>query len=262
MESVNNKTFTPLEAGRAYIGTYDKVDGYSSCVLSLISDQNCLITLYQSQNKSSEYSSTYSYTSPNTQFTQSVSLTAPYVYFTVRNQGNVAQTKLNFTVIYKTAYTTAGGGNNSNIFDSNGNNLLSDGSGNLGVALNAIDASLVQSNGLKTYIVNPSLPVTTTVQRASAKLWAGASIASGATSSKFDVSTISSTTLSVYGNTSASGTISVLFSQDNTTFYASQYATTITTSGDFGFSCPLSAPYIRFLWTGSNATITAVASAS
>lgn len=261
MESVNNKTFTPLQVGRAYIGTYEKVDAYSSCVFSIISDQDCLITMYQSQNKTNEYSVSYSYTTPNMQYTMPVQLTAPYVYFVVRNEGNVAQTKLNFTVIYKTAYTQAGSGANSNIFDSTGNNLLSDGSGNLGVKLNAVDASLIQNNGLKTYITNPSLPFAPVVQRVTATLWNVSSINTGATSNKLDCSTVSCNNLSVYGTTSTAGTISVLLSADNSTFFASQYTASVGI-GQFGFSCPVSAPYVRLQWTGSATTITAIASAS
>ena len=262
MESTFNKTFTPLEAGRAYIGSYEKVDAYSSCVISLISDQDCLITAYQSQNKSSEYPITFSYTTPNTQFNMPMTLSLPYVYFTVRNQSANAQTYLNFTVIYKTAYTQAGAGANSNIFDSNGNNLLSDGNGNLGIYLNTVNPSLIQNNGLKTYLTNASIPITSAVQRVSGVLWNASSILSGATSSKLDCGSISSTNLSVYGTTTANGSVSVLFSSDNTNFYQSQYSFTIAVSGEFGFSCPSSAPYVQLLWTGSPTTITAIASAS
>lgn len=262
MESTFNKTFTPLQAGRAYIGSFEKVDAYSSCVISIISNQNCLITAYQSQNKTTEFASTFLYTTLNTQANFNLSLSAPYVYFTVRNESANAQTLLNFTVIYKTAYTQAGAGANSNIFDSEGNNLLSDGSGNMGVKLNAIASSLLQEdNGLKTYIINDSLPFSPTVQRVSATVWAASSIISGATSAKFDCSEVSTTNLSVYGTTSAAGTLTVLFSADNTNFYESQYSQG-SSGGFFGFSCPNSAPYIRLIWTGSATTITAIVSAS
>lgn len=258
MESVNNKTFTPLQAGRAYIGLYEKVDAYSSCVLSIISDQNCLVTMYQSQNKTTEYSVNYSYTTPNVQYTMPIQLTAPYVYFVVRNEGSVAQTYLNFTIIYKTAYNQTGA---TNIFDSNGNTLLSDGSGNLGVKLDAVDASLVQSGGIKAYITNGSLPFSPAVQRATATLWNASSITTGAMSANLDCSAISSDNISIYGTTSGSGTITVRFSADNTTFYQTQYSSVLS-AGEFGFSIPMSAPYVSLLWTGGATTITAIASAS
>lgn len=259
MESVNNKTFTALQAGRAYIGTYDKVDGYSSAVLSIISDQQCLITVYQSQNRTLEYATQYTYTTTGIQFTTTISLTAPYVYFVVRNEGGDAQTYLSFTVIYKTAYPTVGGGvgSNVNIFDSTGAEILAD-SSNLRVKLQAVDGTLIQSGGLKTYVVNPFTPA---VQRTTVESWTNQSINTGDTSSLLDVRAISSTNLSVYGTSSDAGTIGVQFSDDGTTFYSTQYLTS-TVNGDFGFSCPMSAPYARLLWTGDSTTITAFIAAS
>ena len=267
MESVNNKSFTPLQAGRAYIGIYDKVDAYSSAVISLVADQNCLITMYQSQNRTLEYSTTYNYTTAGAQYTQSVPLTAPYVYFTVRNESSTDQTRMNFTVIYKTAYPVSGGGGGGdvNIFDSSGANIDSDGSGNLNVKLNTVNPSFLQDNGLKTYIVNSSLPITLSTQRKTQKVWNLASITNGATAAEFDVSNISATNLSVYGTTIVAGgtdKISVMFSGDNVNYYESQYYVDVT-GGSFGFSLPVSAPYARLLYTGSlGITITAVMSAS
>ena len=270
MESVNNKSFIPLQAGRAYIGIYDKVDAYSSAVISLVADQNCLITMYQSQNRTLEYPTTYNYTTAGAQYTHSVPLTAPYVYFTVRNESGTDQAYLNFTVIYKTAYPVSGGGGgggNVNIFDSSGANIDSDGSGNLNVKLADINSSFLQDNGLKTYIVNSSLPITLSTQRKTQKVWNSASITNGATADKFDVSNVSATNLSIYGTTIVAGgtdKISVMFSGDNVNYYESQYYVDVT-GGSFGFSCPMSAPYARLLYTGSlsyGITITAVMSAS
>lgn len=262
MESINNKTFTPLQAGRAFIGTYDKVDAYSSCVLSIKSDQPCLITMYQSQNRTLEYPVSVAYTTNPNQYSEVLPLYMPYVYFVVRNEGNDTQTFLNFTIIYKTAYPTSGGGSggNVNIFDSTGALITSDGT-NLNVKLNDVNPTLIQDDGLKTYIVNSSLPITLSTQRTSGKLWDNQSIATGATSDKLDAHTVSSTNLSVYGTTSIAGKLSVLFSADNSAFYESQYNIDAT-SGAFGFSCPCSAPYVRLLWSGSSTTITAIISAS
>ena len=106
MESTNNISFVPLQTGRAFIGTYDTITQYASAVISLFSDTACEIYMYQSQNKTGTYVSTYNSVA-GTQFVQEVQLTAPYVYFVVRNDSIANQTKLSFTVIYKTAYAGA-----------------------------------------------------------------------------------------------------------------------------------------------------------
>jgi hypothetical protein len=261
MESVNNKSFTPLEAGRAYIGLSDRVESYSSCVVSLISDQPCVITMYQSQNKTLEYVETYAYTDVGNQYIQDILLSAPFVYFTVRNQGVQSQTYLQFTVIYKTAYPPSTFGESVNISDSNGANLLSDGSGNLGMKLNAINSTLQFNNGLRTYIVNADLPVSITSQRISGKVWNSAVVEDEGVSSKFDCSAVNTTNVSVYGTTSVAGKITVLFSGDNSIFYASQYSIDAEI-GDFGFSAPVSAPSLRLLWNGAETTITSYLSIS
>lgn len=101
MESSYNRTFTPLQSGRVYIGSYDTVTKYPTASISLLSSTTCEIIVYQSQNKIDTYQTVFS-TVANTQFTTNVELTSPYVYFTVRNSDvAVDQTHLSFTVIYR-----------------------------------------------------------------------------------------------------------------------------------------------------------------
>lgn len=100
MESSFNRTFTPLQSGRVYIGTYDTITLYPTASISLLSDTTCEIIVYQSQNKIDTYQTVFT-TTANTQFTTQLTLTAPYVYLTVRNSSVSDQTHLSMTVIYR-----------------------------------------------------------------------------------------------------------------------------------------------------------------
>jgi hypothetical protein len=100
MESQINKSFVPLESGRAYVGTYEDVSEYGACIVSLYSDKVNTITIHQSQNMNLEYTQTFT-TVANTQFTQNIELTSPFVYFTVRNASSTTETVMAFTVLYK-----------------------------------------------------------------------------------------------------------------------------------------------------------------
>ena len=99
MESTNNQTFVPLGSNKTYIGTYDVVSAYTSAKISLISDQDCEVRVYQSQNKKNTFSVSFQATA-NVQLEEYLTLSNPFVYFTVRNKSSTAQTVLNFTVIY------------------------------------------------------------------------------------------------------------------------------------------------------------------
>ena len=99
MESTNNQTFIPLGSNKTYLGTYDSVSAYVTAKISLISDKSCEIIAYQSQNKKNTSSTVYT-SSANVQFEQFLTLSNPFVYFTVRNKSSTAQTILNFTVVY------------------------------------------------------------------------------------------------------------------------------------------------------------------
>ena len=100
MESSKNKTFIPLGINNIYIGYYDNVIQYETVIINLLADSNCEIIMYQSSDKNHYQSTTYNYTA-NQVFNQLAVLYQPYVYFTVRNTGNNAQTVLNFNVLYK-----------------------------------------------------------------------------------------------------------------------------------------------------------------
>jgi hypothetical protein len=258
MESQLNKSFVPLQPNRSFIGQFDDVAEYSSAVISLIADTNCTITMYQSQNKTLEYTTAYN-TTANTQFEQAVDLTAPFVYFTVRNESSsVTQTFLNFTVIYKTAYAvpSGGAGTDVNIRDSAGNTITAT-SGSLQTKLMAIDSSLTTGGALKVNVENASLPISSS--RVQTLAWSSAPVADGGTSSIINMSASNLQVLSVYGTTDDVGTITVLFSAEGTVFYDSQYSYDVAVAGAFGFTIPAAVSYARLRWTtlSTPATITA-----
>jgi hypothetical protein len=132
-ESVNNRTFIPLQAGRVFIGTYDTVIPFSTAVVSCLSDTECVISAFQSQNKVQTSQQTFN-VQAGVRFTTQIQISNPYLYFTVRNSsGAINGTQLSFTVIYhETQIVSSSFGVNSNIFDSNGDPIVSSG-GNLQV---------------------------------------------------------------------------------------------------------------------------------
>jgi hypothetical protein len=83
-------------------------------------------------------------------------------------------------------------------------------------------------------------------QRQTAQVWTGVQVAQNETSSSINPASASycNTTLSCYGSSTESAVIAIQFSNDNTTFYTTQYQYTLS-AGDFGFSIPCSAYSIR-----------------
>jgi len=225
MESTNNISFIPLQAGRAYIGTYDTVSSYASAVISLFADTDCEIFMYQSQNKTGTYLNTYNSTG-GTQFTQNVPLSAPYVYFVVRNTTGTNQTSLSFTVIYKTAYAQSSVGSAVSIV-----------SQSAGLAL---DSSL--------FTINNTLK-----GKGNYTLWNSVSVENGDTSA-IASSVYATRVLSIFGNASDTATLTLQLSIDGSTFYSTQ--STITVNGDFGFSIPCSFLSFRLIASGISTTST------
>lgn len=197
MESLNNNTFIPLESHRLYLGTYDTVSKFSSCVISLISDRECQISMIESQNKT--HTSTRIFTTvANEQFATIVNLTSPFVYFTVRNESLSSQTFLNFTVIYKTEFAS-------------------------------------------------TLPI-------SKKVFNGSILNNGVSTS---VESQKSTVVSVFGNSSVTGAITLQFSHDGIIWFSSQYVATLAVVGNFGFTIQSASRFHRLKWVGLTSTISA-----
>ena len=266
MESTNNRSFIPLGVGNAYIGTFDSVATYTSAVISLFSDQPCLITLYQSQNKTTEYTTAYT-SSASAQFTQTVNLTAPFCYFVVRNQGSSAQTVLNFTVIYNSNYSITGGGGpttNVNISDSNGNALNSTSgalntyltntspiavsftpSGTQNVTITSQSANLALDSTLQAIKAAMNTTISGNIQNGAIGAGGLTAIVDNATSNK------PTRTLSIFGSSDVSTTLTVGQSIDGSTFYGTQYSINVVGGQTFGFCVSL--PFIYLIVSSSSA---------
>lgn len=154
-----------------------------------------------------------------------------------------------------------------NINDSSGNQILTDASHNLLVAVaNTVSVDLSGSSYTESNLnVNVQNTVDTDVygllnnQRQQAQVWAGVQVAQNETSASINPSSTSyaNTTLSCYGSSTESAIIAVQFSNDNTTFYTTQYQYTLP-AGDFGFSIACSAYAIRLkLLSATTSTIVA-----
>lgn len=195
MLSVKNSSLIPLEANRVFIGAWDNVIQYNTAIVSVYTDTSTLMTVYQSQNKTNDFVSTY-ILQPGVYNELQIGLTNQYVYFTLLNQSQNPQTFLNLSVIYR---------NDSK---------------------NTKGSFLIWDN------------VNTGIDGESQALYIG----------------LNPITLSCYGNISANTTIRLLQSNDNITYYNTQYSVVLGSAGNFGFNVPLGVyKYIRF--TSSNDVI-------
>ena len=254
MQSLNNQSNVSLRANGIYIGSWDDILQYQNIQINLKASTNCQITYYESNDKVLINATTYSYVGNNIYF-NSINSTSRYVYFTVRNTTTVQQTNFNFSVLYKQSPT-------SNSVVGSDVNIVSpvDGSGYVEV---------VDMNNNYDVSGNLNVNVTNTVdtdvygllnnQRQTAQVWAGVQVAQNETSASINPASTSycNTTLSCYGSSTESAVIGVQFSNDDTTFYTTQYQYTLS-AGDFGFSIPCSASAIRLkLLSSTTSTLVA-----
>ena len=139
------------------------------------------------------------------------------------------------------------------------------------------DTPFTQAEGRQVIIVNPadfpvqlsalpagteaigtvgvtSFPVVGTTGNA----WNDVAVAAGGVSSTVNTGGLAN--VSVYGNVSASGTMSVNVSADGTTFYPSSNSDAISAAGDFYMNFTCGAQYLQLAYSEA-ATITATISA-
>lgn len=276
MQSLNNQSNVSLRPNGIYIGSWDDILQYQNIQINLKASTNCQITYYESNDKVLINATTYSYVGNNIYF-NSINSTSRYVYFTVRNTTNVQQTNFNFSVLYKQSPTSnsvvgsdvnivspVDGSGYVEVVDMNNNY---DVSGNLLVAVaNTVSVDLSGSSYTESNLnVNVQNTVDTDVygllnnQRQTAQVWAGVQVAQNETSASINPASTSycNTTLSCYGSSTEAAVIAIQFSNDDTTFYTTQYQYTLS-AGDFGFSIPCSASAIRLkLLSTTTSTIVA-----
>jgi hypothetical protein len=97
--SVNNKSTTPLGAGKTYIGKWDSVLESSTAVILVNSDVATVLTIYQSVDKGITYTEVKPI--PSGVYTDFFSITSPFIYFTLKNNTVTDMTFLQFQIIYR-----------------------------------------------------------------------------------------------------------------------------------------------------------------
>lgn len=219
----NNFTSTtiPLLNNGVYLGRYIDVSQYTSAIISVFTDQPCQITAYQSINKQRTIPFVFDYLIADVNSLKTFSLNPlqmPFIYFTVLNNSGNDQTYLNFSVKFD-------------------NNSLSNGTAG---SLNEVQIinPFLEVKSYSTLSTQDSQLYNLLNSRGSSILHNGSILAGGNTAS-VNLSTKKISNLTIYGNQNSNGNeLTVLFSNDNSTFYKSQYTFSFGTlvNGDFGFN--------------------------
>ena len=211
---------TPLNAGNSYLGKYIDIKNYSSAIISILGDTETRIDIYQSIDKQNTILETFNYTDINntTQFIMQLSM--PYAYITITNTTLVNQSNL----IFCCKFTE--------------NELVSADSNSV-----EITNPFIQVKSYSTLAVQDSNVYSLLNTRGTSQLHNGA-ISAGNNTSILNLSSKKVKNLTIYGTQdSNSNELIVMFSNDGSTFYKSQYSYIFGTgiSGNFGFNlqaCP------------------------
>lgn len=253
MQSLNNQSNIPLRANAIYIGSWDDILKYQNVQINLNADTNCEITYYTSNDKVFIENQTFAYNA-NDNYYNSINSTSRYVYFTVRNLENVNQTQFNFSVLYKD-YPVSSGGVNSNV------NIVSPLTG--GAVDIAGTVSVSNFPATQPVSIAGSVAVTNTDitniynivnSKTSGSLWNANVTGINGVSTSVDLSTKNIKNLTFMGNCNGATILTVQFSNDGSNWYDSQYAYTLSASGDVGFNIPCCPNYVRLK---SSASVTA-----
>lgn len=281
--SLTNSTIIPLLDGTTFTGSaYDNILDFVEINISIKCDTGYDLTYIYSQDKLSiDYQTTQSISAQaDTQFYK---ITVKDRYFKLQidaTDGDMSV--LNVQTIYKTSTTyTVSNGPSSNVVITNPLNL--DGSvfvgGSFDISGQTVDISgqtvlvsgtvSVDLSGSSFTEENLNVNVVNTIdtdvygllnnQRQSAQVWTGIQVAQNEVSSSINPASTSycNTTLSCYGSSTEAAVIAIQFSNDDTTFYTTQYQYTLS-AGDFGFSIPCSASAIRLkLLSSTTSTLVA-----
>ena len=213
MQSLNNQSNVPLRKEAIYIGSWDDILQYQNIQINLKASTNCQIIYYESNDKVLINETTYTYNANDVYF-NSINSTSRYVYFTVRNTTNVDQSNFNFSVLYKQSPT-------SNSVVGSDVNIISpvDGSGNVKVSVQ-------------------NLPSGGSVQIADGFI--------STNSSSYQIKYLYKN-LTVYGSTDTDCILTLELSDDDSTYYPTQYAYTVKSGAPIGFNIPAgSYNWVRF----------------
>jgi len=245
MESLNNQTFTALKNNCFYNGKTDDVLAYSSFTLNITSSNLCKIIINQSNDNKNIITTTVNYTDVDNLTVYSANLSSRYIYFQILNDSGTDSTSLGFTVLYKSTATSGGSSDVTIVGPLNGSSVAVKGT----VDVNNFPGSYPVTNTDLTNIYN------VVNSRGSGVLWSGSSTGAGGVSLAVNLSTKNVKNITFMGNCNGATLLTVQFSNDGTTYYDSQYAFTLSASGDVGFSLACCPNYVR-VKSSNNVTAT------
>ena len=228
--SIYNSTTSPLNNGDIFEGqVYDNILDFAEINISINCDVGYTITYIYSQDKINiNYIDTEII--PASAITTFIKKSVYDRYFKLKIEAtNGDMTIFNLQTIYKTNIS----------FDEN----------------NAI------GNNVNIVAQSAGLGLDTTLQTINAgqktigdlKIWNNASVLLNGVSSVAAAKGIyGSNFVSIFGNCDTTTTLIIELSNDNITFYKTQYSYSINTVGDFGFSLQIPFKYLRLINTGQN----------
>jgi hypothetical protein len=268
MESLNNQTFTALKNNCFYNGKTDDVLAYSSFTLNITSSNLCKIIINQSNDNTNLITTTVNYTDVDNLTVYSANLSSRYIYFQILNDSGTDATSLAFTVLYKTNIISTGGGSGGDVsiispltggaVNVSVSNLPSEQDVNITNASLAITGSVDVNNFPNSYpVTNADITNIYNVvnSRGSGTLWSGSATGAGGVSLAVNLTSKNVKNITFMGNCNGATLLTVQFSSDGTTYYDSQYAFTLSASGDVGFSLACCANYVR-VKSSNNVTAT------
>lgn len=274
--SLNNSTIVPLLSDETFTGSlYDNILDFAEINIAIKCDTGYDLTYIYSQDKLSiDYQTTQSITAQvNTQFYK---IPVNDRYFKLKIKATDGDMNvLNVQTIYKSniTFNNSGSGPTSNVSITSPliggavsvigsvdvGNFPKDINGNLKVSVQntPLDVSGTVDISGQTIVVSnlpASYPVTNSDitniydvinSRGSSTLWFGSPTGSNGVSLVVNLSSKNIKNISFMGYISGDTVLTVQFSNDNTTFYDSQYSYTLSTAGDVGFNLACCPNYLR-----------------
>lgn len=233
MVSRFNSSNLNIKNGLTFEGKFEDVSNYGSLNISLNTDIKFVLTLFWSSNgisSDSQETITQSTTPTGTLYYQR-DIKEKYFRLILLNDDSITSEKLFLQTIYK-SFPLSGSGGSVEV-----SNFPKDGDGNLKVAVQ--NASLAVTNADITNIYN------VVNSRGSGVLWSGSSTGAGGVSLSVNLSNKNIKNITIFGSLDGDSLLTVQFSNDNITYYDSQYTYTLSSAGDMGFNITCCPNYIR-----------------
>ena len=269
--SIVNSTNVPLLDDDVFLGSaYDNILDFAQITISIKCDTGYVLTYIYSQNKVDiDYQTSQTITAEaDTQF-YNVAVKDRYFKLQITaNDGDMSV--LNVQTIYKTSTTYAvSSGPSSNVtivspVNASGyvQTVITNTVDVSGSVTTDISGQTVDISGQSVIVSSTDISTIASAlnnQRISANVWNNASVVQNGVSNAISPgsTTYNNTTMSCYGTSSQDAVIAVQFSNNDSTYYTTQYQYTLT-AGSFGFSIACSAYHIRLiLLSPTTSTITA-----